>query len=78
MIIRLTIDRFESDQAVLIAADGANIIWPKNKLPAGAHEGMSLNFDIMEDAEREKKDRQTAKDIINEIINPAPIANSRP
>ena len=78
MIIKLTIDRFEADQAVLISSDGVAIIWPKNKLPAGAREGLALNFEIMADQGREKKDRQTAKDIINEIINPAPIADSRP
>lgn len=69
MLIRLTIDRFEGDKAVLIAGDGETIIWPKNKLPENAHEGMSLNFNVAEKAEREKQDRQTAKDIINEIIN---------
>lgn len=69
MIIKLTIDRFEADKAVLITADGASIIWPKDKLPAGAREGLALNFDISDDAEREKRDKQAAKDILNEIIN---------
>ncbi|MDO8593149.1 MAG: DUF3006 domain-containing protein [bacterium] len=69
MIIRLTIDRFENDQAVLISHDGQTIIWPKDKLPAGARDGLALNFEIMEDQERGEKDRQAAKDIINEIIN---------
>jgi len=68
-MIKLTIDRFEEDKAVLISADGANIIWPKDKLPDGAREGSALNFDITDDAEREKRDRQTAKDILNEIIS---------
>jgi len=68
MIIKLTVDRFEGDKAVLIDSDGTAIIWPKNKLPADVHEGSALNFDIREAAEREKQDQQTAKDIINEII----------
>lgn len=68
MQIKLIIDRFEGNQAVLIASDGQTIIWPKDKLPAGAREGAALNFEVAEKAEREKKDRQTAKEIINEII----------
>jgi len=70
MLIKLTIDRFEADKAVLITEDGAAIVWPKDKLPAGAREGLALSFDITEEQEREKRDRQTAKDILNEIINP--------
>lgn len=68
MVIKLIVDRFEGDKAVLAANDGTAIIWPKNKLPADSHEGSALSFDIREEAEREKLDKQTAKDIINEII----------
>ena len=68
MLIKLIVDRFEGDKAVLAANDGTAIIWPKNKLPADSHEGSALSFDIREEAEREKLDKQTAKDIINEII----------
>ncbi|MDP2736184.1 MAG: DUF3006 domain-containing protein [bacterium] len=68
MQIKLTIDRFEEDKAVLVADDGTAIIWPKNKLPTDIHEGSTLSFDIRETAEQEKRDKQTAKDIINEII----------
>lgn len=68
MLINLTVDRFEGDKAVLVANDGLTIVWPKNKLPAEAHEGSVLSFDITETAEREKRDKQTAKDLINEII----------
>lgn len=68
MLIKLIVDRFEADKAVLAADDGLLIAWPKNKLPAEIHEGSALSFDITETAEREKRDKQTAKDIINEII----------
>lgn len=68
MLINLTIDRFEADKAVLATNDSTKIIWPKNKLPADVHEGSVLSFDITEAAEREKRDKQTAKDLINEII----------
>lgn len=69
MIIKLTVDRFEKDKAVLIAGDGETMVWPKNKLPANIHEGSCLSFDVAEKQEREKRDKQAAKDIINEIIN---------
>ncbi|MBI4779347.1 DUF3006 domain-containing protein [Candidatus Falkowbacteria bacterium] len=68
MIIKLTVDRFEEDKAVLIFDGGAAIVWPKEKLPADIHEGSALSFDIREAVEREKENKQAAKDIINEII----------
>jgi len=68
MLIKLTVDRFEEDKAVLALNDGGTVVWPKNKLPADTHEGSALSFTIQEAAEQEKKDKQTAKDIINEII----------
>jgi len=68
MLIKLTVDRFEEDKAVLVTDDGTAIVWLKNKLPDNIHEGSTLSFDIVEAAEREKRDKQTAKDIINEII----------
>ncbi|MDD4900645.1 MAG: DUF3006 domain-containing protein [Patescibacteria group bacterium] len=68
MIIRLTIDRFEGGQTVLVASDGQMIVWPKNQLPPNSREGSALNFEILEEREREIKDKQTAKEILNEII----------
>ena len=68
MLIKLTIDRIESDKAVLITDSGQTIVWPKDKLPENLHEGSALIFDIQEEKAREKKDKQTAKDILNEII----------
>ncbi len=68
MLIELTVDRLEEDKAVLAAKDGTVIIWPKDKLPENIHEGSVLCLDIQEAAEREKQNKQTAKDIINEII----------
>jgi hypothetical protein len=68
MIIRLTIDRFEEDKAILKFSDGETLIWPKNKLPNNLGDGSSLIFDIAEEKDRENNDKKTAKDIINEII----------
>jgi hypothetical protein len=69
MQIIFTIDRFEGEQAVLIGSDGQSLVWPKNKLPENLREGAALSFEITEKKERENRDKQTAKDIINEIIN---------
>lgn len=69
MIINLTIDRFEGDQAVLTGLNGQNIVWPKNQLPGNLQEGASLVLEITESKERTEKICQTAKEIINEIIN---------
>ena len=72
MLIKLTIDRIESDKAVLITDSGQTIVWPKDKLPENLHEGSALIFDTQEEKAREKKDKQTAKDILNEIIQIRP------
>ncbi len=70
MEINFTIDRFEEDKAVLITDDGREtIIFPKDLLPAGAHEGIALNFNIQSLPEAEEKKRKKAKDILNEILN---------
>lgn len=71
MLIKFTIDRFEQDKAVLVESNGFSVVWPKNKLPENAREGSLLSFEIIENAELEKRNRQTAKDILNEIINNA-------
>lgn len=73
MIIKFTIDRFENNQAVLIDEQGKTVVWPKNKLPDNLREGSALNFEIMEAKGLEEKNKQTAKDILNEIINPTSV-----
>ena len=70
MIIKVTIDRFEGDKAVLITEKSDTIIWPKKDLPPDAKEGEGLIIAITGDIEKDKDSRQLAKDILNEIINP--------
>jgi predicted RNA-binding protein (virulence factor B family) len=69
MIVKLTIDRFENDKAVLITENGQSIIWPKNQLPEEMHEGQALEFFISTDLNTEAKNRHLAKDILNEILD---------
>ena len=68
MILKLTIDRIESDQAVLKTQDNETIIWPKNKLPQNAHEGAVFVFVITDDKQKEGDDKQLAKNVLNEIL----------
>jgi hypothetical protein len=69
MNLKLTIDRFEGKKAVLMTDDGHIVVWPKNKLPNDAREGMVLNLNILSDSEAEKDKKELAKDILNEILN---------
>ena len=69
MTIKLTIDRFENDKAILKTEDRSTIIWPKNQLPANSHEGMVLVFNIIDDLQAEKDKKQLAKEILNEILD---------
>ena len=69
MNIKLTIDRFENDKAILKTEDRSTIIWPKNQLPENIHEGMVLIFNIVNDAKAEKDKKELAKDILNEILD---------
>lgn len=69
MNIKLTIDRFENNKAVLKTEEGISIIWPKNKLPEQAREGIVLNFKIADNIQAEKEKKELAKDILNEILD---------
>ena len=66
MNIKLIIERIENGQAVLKTEDGQNIIWPVNKLPEPITEGAILNISINN---KEQKNNQLAKDILNEILD---------
>ncbi len=67
--MKLIIDRFEGDKAILKTEDGKSIIWLKNKLPDNCHEGMTLTFTIGDDAQTEEEKRELAKKILNEILD---------
>ncbi len=48
-MIRLSIDRFEGDLAVLVTDDGRSIVWPRDLLPAGARAGEVLSVRLARD-----------------------------
>lgn len=63
-----TIDRFEESQAVIKLENGTTLMWPKDKIPDDAQEGKVIRLQITTN-ETETKDReQTAKNILNEIL----------
>lgn len=70
MELKLTIDRFEGDKAVLKTENNETIIWPKDKLPADVLAGAALDFSIKTSGERGQGDKDLAKKILNEILKP--------
>ncbi len=71
MEIELTLERLVDGWAILKAGAGEEISWPKNFLPMEAKEGMKFIFTATEASQfAEQKNRQ-AKEILNEILNPA-------
>jgi hypothetical protein len=63
------VDRLEGDQVILIATDKTSLIFPANKLPVDVHEGQVLYFEISTSVITEQKSKETAKEILNEILN---------
>lgn len=69
MLIKMTIDRFENDNAVLQTPEGRTIIWPVSHLPAGCQEGSVVEFLVSQDLKSELDQKTLAKDLLNEILN---------
>ena len=69
MEIKIIIDRFEGDKAVLKTIDNQTIIWPKNKLPNNVKESEILFFNIQIGKNKEEQNKKLAKTILNEILN---------
>ncbi len=69
MTVKATVDRLEGGKAVLKLPDGQTVIWPKTDLPEDLHEGAILILEISGQEEYEKKSKQKAKDILNEILD---------
>ncbi len=68
MTIKLTIDRFENQKAVLKSQNGELVVFPKSLLPDNVYEGMVLYFSINENNKEEKEQEKKAKEILNEIL----------
>ena len=68
MIKKLTIDRFEGEEAILKTEDGRAARLPKDLLPADKSEGTVLHMLLMAEGEAGDEKKQLAKAILNEII----------
>jgi len=64
------IDRFNDRQAVIKLADGQELLWPINNLPAGLTEGSAIKLYLSDLAEAEIKKQSLAKNILREILQP--------
>ena len=69
MKLSLTIDRIESENAVLKTEEGETIIWPIKYLPAEAHDGFILEFEIQPRKVASEMKRREAKELLNELLN---------
>lgn len=69
MIIKLTVDRFEEDKAVLLTENQKIIIWPKSELPSKTRPGQIITMKILDNEQESKEQKQLAKAILNEILN---------
>ena len=68
MTIKLSVDRIEGGQAVLITEHKQEISWPLASLPDGIKEGQILNFTISDNEKATEEKDKLAKDILNEIL----------
>jgi len=68
MKIRVVIDRFEGELAVLEIAGEGVVDWPRKFLPEGSHEGAILDFDIELNPEAEAKQRKKVAALQDELL----------
>jgi hypothetical protein len=68
MKITAIIDRFENEMAVLKANSNLVLEFPKKILP-DLPEGSAVTIEILPAAEHEKRQKQLAKDILNELLD---------
>lgn len=61
--------RIENDLATLTGKTSTEIVLPASLLPKGVKEGEPLIVSIATEAAEMKRRNQTAKDILNEILN---------
>lgn len=66
--MRLTVDRFEGDRAVLRTNAGQELVVPRGEIPANVHESDVLTISFGTDAEATDARAQRAKDVLNEIL----------
>ena len=66
--LKVTIDRFEGEFAVLHYGEGT-LNWPKDKLPEKAKEGDGLVLVLKRDEDARKEREELARTVLNEILH---------
>ncbi|MCX6800253.1 MAG: hypothetical protein NT091_03860 [Candidatus Falkowbacteria bacterium] len=69
MLIRLIVERFINNAAILKSDDSYSFVWPQAKLPANARIGSVLVFNILGDSVSDDDSKRVAREILNEILN---------
>jgi hypothetical protein len=63
--LRGVVDRYEGGYAVLVFDDGQRLLWPREKLPAEAREGVAvaiaLTVDLMDTEQRSARLRSSCR-----------------
>lgn len=69
MRVKVVIDRFESDKAVLLVGDSeVSASWPRASLPAEAREGDILWTSFAVDREATARARSEAEDLLRKLM----------
>ena len=69
MLIKLKLQEFKGEAAILKSESGETAVWPKSKLPENIQIGSVLVFNIFGDSVKSGSNREIAKEILNEILN---------
>jgi hypothetical protein len=65
--LKVTVDRFEGHQAVLVHGEG-ELLWPKKNLPEHTHEGDAFVLVAKRDEDATKDRTELAKSLLNELL----------
>lgn len=67
--MKVIIDRFENNKAVIKFKDGESFLFPIKYLKEGVTEGDTLDLSFSKDKLETSKQENLAKDILNEILS---------
>lgn len=63
-----TLDRFEGEWAVLRLADGQELVWPRQQLPAEAKEGGQFLIEVRAAGEAEDNRQSQARQLLSQLL----------
>lgn len=69
MQIKVVVDRFEHDKAILVIGDSeVAVVWPKSTLPSTVKEGDHLKIQIEIDKKATADARQEAEELLKSLL----------